>query len=93
MKTFLISLIVALAILAAALFYGKNRFDAGFSAGQKQAAETQTAATLKELKESKEKAAALNKQAAALRLKLDQIRKEKTQCAEVLDVDVTACLP
>lgn len=93
MKTLLISLIVALVILAAALFYGKTRFDAGFSAGEKQAAETQTAAALEELKQSKAKAAALDKQAAALRLKLDQIEKDRTKCAEILEIDITACLP
>ena len=93
MKTLLIALIVALVILAAALFYGKTRFDAGFSAGEKQAAETQTAAALKELKQSKAKAAALDKQAAELRLKLDQLEKEKLKCADLLNADVTACLP
>lgn len=93
MKTILTALIVALAILAASLFYGKTRFDAGFSAGQKQTAEEQTAATLQELKKSKEKAATLNEQVAALRLQIKKIKEEKTQCAEVLEIDVSDCLP
>ena len=93
MKTLLISLIVALVILAAALFYGKTRYDAGFSAGQKQSAEAQAVAMLQELKKSKEKAATLNEQVAALRLQIETIKREKAQCAEILNADISDCLP